>query len=162
MMDDMREAFKKVGIGSNGSKTKPKKQSSERGIEQINFYQDERKKELKPYLVDTFARDWVERFIERKGKDELTMTQLRKFYGEVLSIEEKLKVNNFNVVLSQIKMIKSKAAYAINPKNPKIPRTFKKFLDQMVDSIRDAQDFKAFKMIFEAIVGFSAEKGVKQ
>lgn len=161
-MSDMQEAIRKAGLGSNHQTKKSRQQNDGGKVEFLNFYKDEGKKELKPYLVDKFARDWVEKFIERRAKDELTMTQLRKFYGEVLSIEEKLKVNKFEIVLSQIKMIKSKAAYAINPKNPKIPKSFKNFLDQMVDSIKDAQDFKAFKMIFEAIVGFSAEKGVKQ
>ena len=84
-------------------------------------YKDENKKELKPYLVDSFAKEWVEKFMQRGERATLTMSQLRKFYGEVLSLEEKLKVSTFAVVFPQIKMLKSKAAYAANPKNPKIP-----------------------------------------
>ncbi len=116
---------------------------------------------LKESLVTVEAERWAISFINEKPK--LTMNQLRKFYGEVLTIDEKLKSGiSFDVLKPQIKMIKSKVAYAYaNGSNAKIPRSFKLFLDQMINSINTKDDFTAFKIIFETVVGYSVGKGVK-
>ena len=129
----------------------------------IQFYKNN---VLNPDLLSSMAKDWADEFYPFPGhksdKRNLTSAQIRKFYGEVLSIEEKLKAQkNFELVKPQILMLKSKAAYAANPNNQKIPNSFKKWLFDMVDSIKNENDFKAFKLTFEAIVGYFYGKGAK-
>jgi len=109
-------------------------------------------------LISNKAKDWAVEFY----KEKLSSAQIRKFYGEVLSIEEKLKsLNNFELVKPQILMLKSKAAYAANRNNRKIPDKFKGWIFRMVDSINNEKDFKAFKLVFEAVVGYFYGEGVK-
>ncbi len=127
----------------------------------IQFYKNGK---LDPELVSKKAEEWAGDFYDpqRNPKENLTSAQMRKFYGEVLAIEEKLKVkHDFEMVYPQILMLKSKAAYAANPNNRKIPDTFKNWIFKMVDSIKSENDFKAFKLIFEAVVGYYYGKGAK-
>ena len=60
----------------------------------------------------------------------------------------------FDKVKPLIKMVKSKASYAANPANPKIPASFKNFLINNIDEIQTEKDFEAFMLHFEAVVGF--------
>lgn len=129
----------------------------------IKFYSDG---VFDPTLVSTEAEKWANKFYPNPGnkndKRNLTSAQIRKFYGEVLSIEEKLKTQkNFSLIKPQVLMLKSKAAYAANPNNRKIPDTFKNWIFDMIDSIKDENDFKAFKLTFEAVVGYFYGKGAK-
>jgi len=129
----------------------------------ITFYKNGH---IDPVLVHKRAMDWANEFYPNpkntKDKKNLTSAQIRKFYGEVLTIEEKLKSSNkFELVYPQILMLKSKAAYAANPSSRKIPDSFRNWIDMMIDNIKDEKDFKAFKLIFEAIVGYFYGKGAK-
>jgi len=152
-MDDIKEALKKAGIvKSNGGKMNNK----------IDFFEIKNgNKILKENMVTNDAEKWAQSFVDDKPK--LTMNQLRKFYGEILTIENKIRTGiSFEILKPQIKMIKSKVAYAYaNGSNSKIPKSFKHYLDQMIDSTDNADDFKAFKMIFESVVGYSVGKGVR-
>jgi len=158
-MNDMAEALKKAGFDVKSSSKKKEVKRL------IKFYEDGKKKILDKKWVTTEAEEWAKEFVPEPGKSSkknLSSAQMRKFYGEVLSLEEKLKSGiPFEIVLPQIKMIKSKAAYAANPSNRKIPESFKKFLFDMVDSVNQPEDFKAFKTIFEAVIGYYYGKGVK-
>lgn len=156
-MNDMASAFKKAGY-----KTPSTSPPKEEGKKVIKFYTDPEKKKLDSELITNKAEEWVNKFVRRQ-KDDLTSAQIRRFYGEVLSLEEKInEVEDFDVMLPYVKLLKSKAAYAANPGNRKIPDAFKDFIFQMVDSIKDKKDFKAFKTIFEAVVGyFYGKEGVK-
>lgn len=99
---------------------------------------------------------------------QIKSAQLRRFYGDLKSLERKLdfKMNNENIkdpflsVLPLVKMIKSKVAYASNPKNPKIPKTFADWLSLNIDSVNTIDDFKAFMLHFEAVVGFCYGAGL--
>ena len=74
--------------------------------------------------------------------------------------EKKVKVIGFEKVKPLIKMVKSKASYAANPKNQKIPKSFKNFLVENIDEINTQKDFEAFMLHFEAVVGFSYGEGI--
>lgn len=152
----MASAFKKAGF-------KPKSPSppKEEEVKVIKFYTDSEKKKLDESLLTTRAEEWVNKFL-RNQKDDLTSAQIRRFYGEVLSLEEKInEIPDFEVMRPHVKLLKSKAAYAANPNNRKIPDSFRDFIFQMVDSIQDKKDFKAFKTIFEAVVGYFYGKGAR-
>jgi CRISPR-associated protein Csm2 len=55
----------------------------------------------------------------------------------------------------------SKVEYAANPKKPKVPPKFKEWLELNIRSIKDADDFEAFLLHFEAVVGFCYGLGLK-
>ncbi len=117
---------------------------------------------IRSELLDQKAYDQAKKFIKylsgtnvSKGpKDSLSSAQLRRFFNEFRQLEKKVTTDGFDRVKPLIKMTKSKAAYASNPNNPKIPETFKNFLVEHVDSILTERDFEAFMLHFEAVVGF--------
>ena len=113
-------------------------------------------------LLDKEAKEKAESFVKRNPRDpkrlnqreSLSSAQLRRFFGELRQLEKKVKAIGFEKVKPLIKMVKSKASYAANPSNPKIPRTFKEFLINNIDEINSEKDFEAFMLHFEAVVGF--------
>ncbi|MDY6853442.1 MAG: type III-A CRISPR-associated protein Csm2 [Thermodesulfobacteriota bacterium] len=106
------------------------------------------------------ANRFVVRFNKKHNKNEvdtrksLSYAQLRKFFNEFRQLEKKVNTEGFNKVKPLIKMVKSKASYAANPNNPKIPIQFKEFLIDNVNRINEEKDFEAFMLHFEAVVGF--------
>jgi len=92
--------------------------------------------------------------LEKNAAKTLSSAQLRRFFGEFRQLEKKVSMLGFERVKPLIKMVKSKASYAAKPSNPKIPPTFKSFLIENVDSINKKEDFEAFMLHFEAVVGF--------
>ncbi len=90
----------------------------------------------------------------------LTSAQLRRFFGEFRQLQKKIEARGFDKVLPMIKMVKSKASYAANPRSPKIPNSFRDFLIGNVDQINRKEDFEAFMLHFEAVVGFFYGMGI--
>ena len=124
------------------------------------FYDE--KGNIKKDLLDKEAEKWAKSFVEREGREkELTSAQLRKFYNEFKGLEKKVTAKGFESTLPLIKMVKSKAAYSANPRNQKIPAHFKNFLWENIDAINEEKDFKAFILLFEAVVGFCYGLGMK-
>ncbi len=109
-------------------------------------------------LAQTFVRPRAE---GRERVNPLTSAQLRRFFGEFRQLEKKVRAKDFDAVKPLIKMVKSKASYAANPKNRKIPDEFKNFLIGNVEKINEEKDFKAFMLHFEAVVGFCYGLGMK-
>ena len=140
------------------------------------FYEDELKQKIKTSLLEKQALEWAKHFIdrERKTRDKpLSSSQLRKFHFEVKTIEERLnnKIkqseipektdDEFSKMKPFIKLLKSKVAYACRTpgKERKVPETFKKYIDDMIDKIHDYKDFKAFSLCFDAVVGYFYGEG---
>ena len=123
---------------------------------------------IKSELLDVEAKRLAENFIERNPRDHakivfrksLSSAQLRRFFSEFRQLEKKVKAMGFEKVKPLIKMVKSKASYAANPNNQKIPESFKKFLIKNIDEINTEKDFEAFMLHFEAVVGFFYGEGV--
>lgn len=114
------------------------------------YFSDAERQKLKDSLIGKDA--------ERIGKTlanlepELTVTQLRKFFNETRSLEERLKEDNFQKAL--IQMLKSKVAFSVAKKSSKVPEEFKDFIFACVDKINDEKDFYGFSKFFESIVGY--------
>ena len=130
------------------------------------FYKDENKTEIKDNLLTVEAKKIADSFFNPKtGKPILSSSQLRKFYNEIKSLENKInfEAKEFSVIFPLIKMIKSKLEYASNPKKKgKIPNEFKYFMSNCIDNIEDDKDFKAFKLHLEAVLGYYYGRGVKE
>lgn len=116
-------------------------------------------------LLDERAKDKADEFViyyyDRKRQEKLpdrnkslSSAQLRRFFSEFRQLEKKVNAMGFNKVKPLIKMVKSKASYAANPNNRKIPDSFKDFLINNIDEINTEKDFQAFMLHFEAVVGF--------
>ena len=117
---------------------------------------------IRSELLDKEAGERAKEFVRVSRQDKpLTSAQLRRFFGEFRSLEKKVNLAGFEKVKPLIKMVKSKASYAANPNNRKIPDTFKEFLISNVDQINDEKDFKAFMLHFEAVVGFCYGLGMR-
>lgn len=156
--------------------------------DRINYFTD--KRDINPELVTTIARDWATKIVnppdnrdasdnrqrgygqsgarqsspQKQSKGKMTSAQLRKFYGTVKGLEMRLKNGRdkeatFNAILPMIKLLKAKSAYAW--KREVVTQTFKDWIWQNVDSINTREDFAAFLLYFEAVVGFCYEQGLK-
>ena len=114
------------------------------------YFSDSERQNLREDLVATEAEKLAK--ILAALEPELTITQLRKFFNEVRSIEERMKEDNFQKAF--ILMLKSKVAYSVAKKSSKVPKQFKDFIDACVDKINDEKDFFGFVKFFESVVGF--------
>ncbi len=144
------------------------------------FYYEEKKiengtctkppKRIKPKLLLDDAKIWAREFVN--SRPELKSAQIRRFYHDVKALEYRIvsqdnkekEEEKFEENLPLIKMLKSKVAYAC-PKYGKknVPEKFKEFMDKCIDGINSLDDFKAFILFFEAVVGyFYGEGGRKE
>ena len=128
---------------------------------QIEFYSDKEKTKLKADVFSDLAEEAAD-----KIREGLNSTQLRRFFGEMKGYYQQWRNQSknkevFNItILPLIKLMKSKVFYAINPKKRKIPDTFASFLLGGIKQIQDGNDFEAFILYFEAVVGFMYGKGM--
>ena len=123
---------------------------------------------IRPELLGTESEDVAKKFVvlrpdgKRDDRNSVNSAQLRRFYGDLKNLERKLdsrqqtgnEADPFLAVLPLVKMVKSKVAYASNPRNAKGPPSFADWLKKNIDAIETADDFKAFMLHFEAVVGF--------
>ena len=140
------------------------KQKIAKGGEIVSFSYYDKDGKVKKDLFDKMAEEEAKKWAsarDRRGKPELSNTQVRKFYNEIKAIERYIELKgeeNFEQKLPEIKMIKAKAAYAygrkLQKKGGSITREFKDFLDKHIGQINTYQDFKIFCKFFEAVVGF--------
>ena len=120
--------------------------------------------------VDSEARAVAKKLVIKTHDNKLDQersiksSQLRKFYAEVKSLErlweyQKRSEAAFMGILPQIKILKAKAAYARGRKT--VPPFFTEWMNKHADAINTTEDFKAFLLHFEAVVGFCYGEGLK-
>ena len=134
----------------------------------MSYFHDE-KGNLLPELVDARAQKKAEQFISvGDRRNSLSSAQLRRFYNEFKSLERKLDFMSdkgrgesdvFQSILPLVKMVKSKVAYAQGRNT--VPNSFKRWIEENVDNIQSVDEFKAFLLHFEAVVGFCYGLGLK-
>lgn len=122
------------------------------GVIRSELLEKEACKQAEEFVV--YRKNYKTGMKEVDKKKILSSAQLRKFFNEFRQLEKKVGIEGFDKVKPLIKMVKSKAAYASNPDNPKIPRSFKNFLITNIDQIEGEKDFQAFMLHLEAVVGF--------
>ena len=120
----------------------------------VNYYLND--SAIDPAWMDKKAQAAAESFFN--GGKKLAASQLRKFYGDVKTLERQWLNSGgddaaFPAVLPLIKLLKAKANYAC--KRNVVPDAFRNWLCEHVDSVNAARDFRAFALHFEAVVGFS-------
>jgi CRISPR-associated protein Csm2 len=119
------------------------------------------KKADKEKLVTTEAEKIANELVgNNPRKPDLRSSQLRKFYMEVKALEDRVKAEEeFDRIKPLIKMLKVKVNYQRG--RGLVPPKFVEFITKCVDSVNDKEDFKAFVMHFEAVVGYYYGKAEK-
>jgi CRISPR-associated protein Csm2 len=118
------------------------------------------KKADKEKLVTTEAEKIANELVgNNPRKPDLKSSQLRKFYMEVKSLERKVEAEGFEKIKPLIKMLKVKVNYQRG--RGLVPPKFVEFITKCVDNVNDREDFKAFVMHFEAVVGYYYGKAEK-
>lgn len=120
---------------------------------------------IRPELLGTESEDVAKTFLFPGQGKALNSAQLRRFYGDMKNLERKLdsrqqtgnETDSFLAVLPLVKMVKSKTSYA----SKKVPPEFGKWLNKHIDAIKTAEDFEAFMLHFEAVVGYCYGLGMR-
>ena len=101
-------------------------------------------------LFDEVAREWAEA-IKRTKK-----TQARNYYDQLLSLQDRIKEEDFESVYPFIKMLNSKVAYGVTRRvvSNEFQEMMKQCLEQITNDKKGEQQFKHFKLFFEAVLGF--------
>ncbi len=121
----------------------------------VEFRENER---IHPELLDKKAMEQAQRFKpENPRRKNLSSSQLRKFFYEVKNLSLRHKSGrSWNELEPLFRMIKSKAYYSSKSNGAsKIPDTFRAFITDNIDKVKNEKDFEAFVLYFEAVVGFA-------
>lgn len=118
---------------------------------------------LRKDLVTTEAEEVARRLTEDR-RNMISSAQLRRFYGDFKGLEKKQQSANdqqtaFVSTLPLIKMAQSKAMYAKARKT--VPDDFVAWIRKHTQAIETLEDFRAFMLHFEAVVGFCYGFGLK-
>jgi len=112
---------------------------------------------LKPdsRLFDEVAKDWADEIYGR-GKDPQTnKNQIRNFYDKILEFYDDIfvkKNKTYQEIEPFLKMLNSKIEYA---KGRKVAgEKFVEFMKKGIKEIKNEEDLKNFKLLFEAVIGF--------
>ena len=94
------------------------------------------------------------KFEKNFKKDPIKTTQMRKFYDQVLSKYNEVKIDKkeFDEVLPFVKMINSKVEYAYS--RELVSKSFRKMMITSIEQINDEKKLENFKLFFEAVIGF--------
>lgn len=112
---------------------------------------------LVPALMDSAAEDLAQHL------NQVTTTQLRRFYDDVLTLRQRLAAEQrqgrdkeavFNDLRADFKMLKAKAVYAHGRSEKTMPRPLLQFFIDHVAAVNSAREFEAFCKHFQAIVAF--------
>ena len=115
-------------------------------------------KTLTRELLTIDAEKWANLF------SNLSATQLRKYYNEIIKIEAQIEGEGdneeaFKKIEPIFAMLKSRVVYdRTRQGEKKFPEAFKKFIDGYIDKVRSLQEFRNFKLFFESILGFFPKK----
>lgn len=123
------------------------------------FFVDDKKEIIRSDLLEKHAFELGKKFASVK----VSSSQLRNFFNDVKALEAKVDLvsssREFEKIKPYVKLLKSKVAYAYKNGKGKIALPFKQFIDKCVDLVATKEDFKAFAIFFEAVVGFYYGEG---
>ncbi|MFP4459576.1 MAG: type III-A CRISPR-associated protein Csm2 [Candidatus Zixiibacteriota bacterium] len=128
-------------------------------------------------MLDSEAKNLAKSFIRpprvKAGRHnipdkKLTTTELREFFIEMQAIYDYYRANHsnekaFDDIQAQLLLIKARAMYSCprTVKNRRIPGTFRDFLIDLVDVVKNGDDLKNSMMIFEAVIGYCYGMGIR-
>lgn len=125
----------------------------------VKYFDDHGK--LRPELLDEEAM----KVGEALASAGLESAQLRRFYGDVLSLRRRFEIRSagaplserpsiFADILPEFRLLRAKVFYANKRSEKILPKVMKDFIQRHVDAVKSWQDFLAFCRHFEAVVAF--------
>lgn len=129
----------------------------EGGKMEIKFYDENEnvKQDLFSKIAEDYAKEIANEGRDRQGKlKKNALSQVRKFYDEVLKFKMKLQQesNKFDDLLPYIKMLNAKAVYAQGRDH--VTKGFVNFIRMCIEQVKTKKDFEIFTDFFEAFMGF--------
>lgn len=118
--------------------------------------------------LDLIKPEKLLKISEEKGKEfkSIKTNQIRNFFSAVLAIKNNIETMdefNFELIRTDLLLLKPKVAYAAGRKNEVKP--FKDFIDELIDAVINSQDKKKamdnFFNIIEGIVAYHKFYGGK-
>lgn len=136
---------------------------------EVIFYTGQNKNSINPDLFSSHAEEWAIRVCnsglktkfdpktkkEKKILEKNKITQIRKFYDQVLKFNNDLKTGeDFKLILPYLKMLNAKAAYADGRKL--VTDEFKSFIKLSLNHVTEdnPKSFELFASFFEAFMGY--------
>ncbi|MBM3524461.1 MAG: type III-A CRISPR-associated protein Csm2 [Alphaproteobacteria bacterium] len=85
-------------------------------------------------------------------------SQIRRFYGDVIGFDRRLAAERdlpADAVQAQMALLKAKAAYAFRrARRDEFPDALLQFFVDHAASVKDREDFAAFRRAFEAVIAY--------
>ena len=137
-------------------------------MDKIEFWINRDERIMDPSLFSQKASDLAEEVgqhpdTKNKKKKKNQQSQIRKFYDEVLKLNNLAQSPNSKIHWEHIKplvhMLVAKSAYAKG--RGKITDNFHNFIKNSVEQVDEKEDLKVFCNIFEAFMGFYRLHGPK-
>ena len=123
-------------------------------MEKINLWMDKKEKKIDPVLFSDKAESLAKELAGEANKKINKISQIRKFYDEVVRLDmaAKNKNSNWDSILPMINMIIAKTAYAKG--RNLISENFLLFIKSSIKQIETSEDLAVFTNFFEAFYGF--------
>lgn len=118
--------------------------------------------EIDPTLYSDIAEQAARQVAEQiGGRDVNKGTQLRRFYDELIMLQNKVGSSDerFAQQAPYVQMLKAKVAYAVGRK--KVDANFDRLLRHVIDQIKDPATFAQAKLFMEAFMAFYKVHGPK-
>lgn len=139
----------------------------------IWFLNNERKKMNPKLFLDTaekIAQEILDAKVERDKS--MSSTQIRRYYSEVKALDYRVKgwrhlppeeqEAKFAEILPLVKIMRAKVEYKRNAKSGKISQPFAQFMADCIHSVNNLEEFNAFILYFEAVMGFYVGRNSKE
>ena len=118
-------------------------------LKDISFKKEDKK------LAVMFSKkaESIARILNNGKKPDISTTQYRKFYEEILKLNEKASGVDFDVeILPFVKMLVSKVQYSQSRKA--CGEKYVEFMKTSINKVNSKEELANFKLFLEAILGF--------
>jgi len=125
----------------------------------IEFYKDKEKRFMVPDLFSEKARGVAEKI---RQSPNLKPSQFRNYFQELRSLEARYQADRRNNadeawlrLQPQLHLFKAKLAYGARKEGPLAKATeFRRFMEEVINSINEARDFEAAMLYVEAVLAY--------
>lgn len=122
-------------------------------LPEIKFWENKDAELVNPDLFSEVANKWAEAIKKEGGDKKNKISQIRKFYDEVLFYHGRVKnEEEFKKMLPYLKILNAKAFYAEGRGH--VTELFKKFIMDSISQVKTKKDLDVFVKFFEAFMGF--------
>ncbi len=125
----------------------------------IQFYRDPNKEYMVPDLLSQQAREVAEKIRQNR---ELKSSQFRNYFQELRALEARYRAERrkdpqgaWLRLEPQLQLFKAKLAYGARKEGPLAKATeFRRFMEEVVNSIQEGRDFEAAMLYVEAVLAY--------